>query len=80
MEKKFCLLKKSDGIRGEIGKKKIYEITVSGNFLLTSWGMAEKVSRQSAKQWFATPAAAAQAANVKMYEKLGKGYELAYTV
>lgn len=80
MDKKFCLLKTSDGVRGQAGKKKVYEIMISGTYLLTSWGMAEKTQRQSAKQWFPSAAAASQAAHMKMYEKLGKGYELVYSV
>jgi predicted DNA-binding WGR domain protein len=80
MDKKWCLLKTSDGARGQAGKKKVYEITISGTYMLTSWGMAEKTQRQSAKQRFPSHAAASQAASMKMYEKLGKGYELVYTV
>lgn len=48
MEKKWCLLKVSDGQRGNNGKKKVYEITVSGNSVSYSWGMAEKPGRRTA--------------------------------
>jgi predicted DNA-binding WGR domain protein len=80
MDKKWCLLKKSDGTRGEADKKKIYEVIVLGNQLHTSWGMAEKTSRQHATQNFANAGAASQAAHTKIVEKLARGYEIAYTV
>lgn len=78
--KKFCLLKNSDGNRGIAGKKKIYEILVDGNKVTFSWGMAEKTTRQTKTQFFYSPAGAMQAAKVQMYNKISSGYELAYAV
>lgn len=80
MEKKFCLLKNSDGARGANGKKKIYEITVNGNTVTMSWGMAEKPNRQTKVETFSHPAYAMQAATTKVWEKVSGGYEIAYTV
>lgn len=80
MEKKWCLLKVSDGQRGNNGKKKIYEITVSGNSVVTSWGMAEKPNRQSQTQFTFNEYIALQVAKEKLWEKLAKGYKLAYEV
>jgi predicted DNA-binding WGR domain protein len=78
--KKFCLLKNSDGERGFAGKKKIYEIIIDGNKLTFSWGMAEKSNRQTKVQYFYTNWAANQAAQVQMFNKINGGYELAYEV
>jgi len=80
MEKKFCLLKDSDGARGINGKKKIYEVTVTGNTVTMSWGMAEKPNRQTKVETFIHPAYAMQAATTKVWEKVSGGYEIAYTV
>jgi len=80
MEKKWCLLKVSDGQRGANGKKKVYEITVSGNSVTTVWGMAEKSSRQSQVQYAYSENGAMQMAKEKLWEKLAKGYKLAYEV
>jgi predicted DNA-binding WGR domain protein len=80
MEKKWCLLKESDGSRGANGKKKIYEVSVSGSIVRTSWGMAEKSNRQQQVQNTYSESYARQLAFMKVQEKLDKGYELAYTV
>ena len=78
--KKWCLLKTSDGNRGLNGKKKVYEVVVDGNVVRTSWGMAEKASRQSAVQTFYSAQSANYAAQLKVNEKLGRGYVIAYVV
>ena len=78
--KKWCLLKTSDGSRGQAGKKKVYEVVLDGNVVRTSWGMAEKPSRQSAVQTFYSAQSANYAAQLKVSEKLGRGYVLAYEV
>jgi hypothetical protein len=83
MEKKIALLKASDigpmG-RGQAGKKKVYEIQVSGRVVTFSWGMAEKVRRStSTKVCVSHQAALAEASN-KKWEKLLGGYTLAYEV
>lgn len=80
MKTKWCLLKESDGARGANGKKKVYEITIEGTVVRTSWGMAEKRARQRGARWFSSETAAHQFAMNKRYEKLAKGYELAYAV
>jgi len=80
MEKKWCLLKDSDGSRGSAGKKKIYEVSVSGTIVRTSWGMAEKPNRQSEVKDLHDEHYARQLAYMKVQEKLDKGYELAYSV
>ena len=38
--KRWCLIKESDGNRGLIGKKKMYEIEVIQNRMTVSCGMA----------------------------------------
>lgn len=80
MEKKWCLLKESDGVRGDSGKKKIYEVRVEGSTLRCEWGMAEKTSRQSSVETFYSENAAMQQALNKVYAKLDKGYKLAFVV
>lgn len=80
MQKKWCLLKTSDGARGANGKKKVYEVTVDGTIVRTSWGMAEKGSRQTETKQVYSESYARQLAFIKVQEKLDKGYELAYSV
>lgn len=80
---KWCLLKGSDigpQGRGQTGKKKVYEVTVSDNVLRCSWGMAEKLQRQSSRKVFATNQAAISAAYAKVYDKQDHGYQIAYAV
>lgn len=80
MDKKWCLLKDSDGNRGIDGKKKVYEVIVLGTTVHMSWGMAEKTSRQTTTIECANPNIAAQIAHTKVYSKMASGYKLAYTV
>lgn len=80
MEKKWCLLKESDGARGDAGKKKVYEVRIAGNTVVCEWGMAEKVSRQSSVQTFWNENAAQQQALEKVYAKIGRGYKLVFVV
>lgn len=80
MEKKWCLLKVSDGNRGVAGKKKIYEIVVKDNVVEFSWGMAEKANRQSSKLVTANGQYAMYEAKQKLWDKLASGYSLAYEV
>lgn len=80
MTTKWCLLKESDGARGAIGKKKVYEVILDGTKVRTVWGMAEKDSRQTQVQNFLDPHYARQWAAIRVQEKLSKGYELAYSV
>ena len=80
MNKKWCLLKASDGERGTNGKQKVYEVIVDGSKVITVWGMAEKTQRQTAVQQVYSESYARQLAFMKVQEKLEKGYELAYAV
>lgn len=78
--KKWCLLKESDGTRGIIGKKKMYEIVVDENRMTVMWGMAEKPSRQIKVQYFSSEQGAVYAAQQRIMDKQDKGYVLAYSV
>jgi len=80
MDRKWCLLKASDGGRGDQGKKKVYEVVVTDNVLRCEWGMAEKLSRQSSTKVFMTSQSAVWAAHEKVSAKLGRGYTIAYAV
>jgi predicted DNA-binding WGR domain protein len=80
MEKKWCLLKQSDGARGDAGKKKVCEVRLVGNVVHCEWGMAEKVSRQSSRHVFGSPQSAMRFAYEKVSAKLDRGYAVAYTV
>jgi predicted DNA-binding WGR domain protein len=77
---KWCLLKESDGARGAAGKRKVYEVTVDGDTVYCSWGMAEKASRQSSVTRCWSHQSAVWAAREKVSQKLAKGYEIAYQV
>lgn len=76
---KTVLVSKSQGERGNEGKKKVYEIVVEGNKVTVSWGMAEKPNRQTQTHWFGSPNFAENFAFEKKWAKLDKGYEVAYT-
>jgi len=80
MNKKWCLLKTSDGERGSNGKQKVYEVIVDGTKVITVWGMAEKTQRQTQTKQVYSESYARQLAFQKVQEKLDKGYELAYAV
>lgn len=80
---KWCLLKDSavgPMGRGQNGKKKVYEVTLDGNVLVCSWGMAEKPNRQSSRQVFYSAQAARSAAFEKVWAKQARGYAVAYRV
>jgi len=79
-EKKWCLLKVSDGNRGLNGKKKIYEVVVVENKVSMSWGMAEKAQRQNKVVTTYSNQSALSIAQEKVAEKLNGGYVLAYVV
>lgn len=79
METKWCLIKSSDGDRGALGKKKVYELSIEGNKLVAVWGMAEKPSRQSQTLRFSSEQGARWAAFDKIQSKINKGYKLAYS-
>ena len=80
MNSKWCLLKRSDGVRGEAGKRKVYEVTVSDCTLICEWGMAERPSRQRSVQHFSTNQAARAAGYAKVWSKRDRGYEVVYSV
>lgn len=79
METKWCLIKSSDGDRGALGKKKVYELSIEGNQLVAVWGMAEKPNRQSQTLRFSSEQGARWAAFDKIQSKINKGYKLAYS-
>ena len=79
MEKKWTLLKASDGARGAAGKKKIYEVWVRDNVLVCEWGMAEKRQRQHSTAVFASHQGAVSAAYDKVWSKVDRGYAVAFT-
>ena len=80
MEKKWCLLKQSDGARGDAGKKKVYEVRVAENVVYCEWGMAEKASRQSSRHYFGSAQSALVFAHENVHSKYDRGYTLAYSV
>jgi predicted DNA-binding WGR domain protein len=76
---KIVLVSKSQGERGQDGKKKIYEITVNGNVVTVSWGKAEVSARQTQVKRFTNEYYAERFASEKKWAKLEKGYEVAFT-
>lgn len=77
---KIVLVSNSQGDRGEVGKKKVYEISIEGDhWVVLSWGMAEKSQRQTQRKWFPNPYTLNTFVNDKKWEKLSKGYTIAYT-
>ena len=80
MTKKWCLMKKSDGQRGQDGKKKVYEIVVVGSAVHCEWGMAEKTARQRSIKQFGSEQAARWFALEKVHAKQDRGYEVVYAV
>ena len=73
---KMILASRSQGERGQAGKKKIYEIVVNGNCVIVRWGKAEEDTRQSQTKFFQSEWAAKAFANEKKWAKIEKGYEL----
>lgn len=76
---KIVLVAGSDGERGQDGKKKVYEIIVEDNFVTLMWGKAEEARRQSKRTWFSNHSYAQMFANEKKWEKISRGYSVAYT-
>lgn len=76
---KTVLVATSDGERGQDGKKKIYEIVVEGNTVTMMWGKAEEARRQTKREFFANAFTAQMFATDKKWEKVNKGYTVAYT-
>ena len=75
--KKLILVKNSDGQRGANGKKKIYEIVVVDNRVITSWGKAEELDKQQTQtKVFGSAQQALWFAYDKQWSKQAKGYEL----
>jgi predicted DNA-binding WGR domain protein len=79
MQTKWCLVKVSDGTRGALGKKKVYELSIDGNSFTAVWGMAEKPARQHQVKSFTSAQGARWAAMDKLQSKLDKGYVIAYS-
>lgn len=81
MQKRWCLLKESDGNRGLDGKKKVYNVHLDGKTVRFEWGMAEKDARQTKTQVFASAQEANFFALAQVSKKLhDRGYELVYAV
>ena len=83
MHRKWALLKASDTGpmgRGQAGKKKVYEITVSDNVVTFEWGMAELTRRQRQVRVCRSHQAALGLAYEKLGAKTGGGYQIAYAV
>lgn len=76
---KIVLVSLSQGERGNEGKKKIYQIIWSGNKVVLSWGKAEEERRQTSTKFFGSAYAAQNFVMEKKWEKLDKGYTIAYT-
>jgi predicted DNA-binding WGR domain protein len=76
--KKIVLVNDSEGVRGAIGKKKVYEILVEGNKVTLSWGMAEKSNRQTKVEWFGNANHAEAFATEKQWSKVDRGYQIAF--
>ena len=76
---KIVLTSTSTGQRGQNGKKKVYEIIVSGRSVEVRWGKAEEDQRQAQTKFFAFDWQAQQFALGKKWEKVEKGYVVAYT-
>jgi predicted DNA-binding WGR domain protein len=72
----MILASRSQGERGQNGKKKIYEIVVDGNRVIVRWGKAEEDTRQTQTKWFQSEWEAKSFATNKKWEKIDKGYEL----
>lgn len=74
---KWILVKKSDGDRGNAGLKKIYQVIVEDNKVITLWGKAEEVSAQAKQvKTFAYPYLASAYASDKVQSKITRGYEV----
>ncbi len=83
MEKRIVMLKdsaKGPMGRGQSGKKKVYEIRVDFNVVTFSWGMAEKVQRQTNRIVCSSQQAALGVAREKQWQKQDSGYRIAYEV
>lgn len=74
---KWILVKKSDGERGNAGLKKIYQVIVEDNKVITLWGKAEEVAPQAKQvKTFAWSYQAKAYAYNKVESKLTRGYEV----
>lgn len=79
MEKRIILAKASavgPMGRGQSGKKKVYEILVTGRMVTFSWGMAEKTQRQTCTIASATEQGAVALAWQKKWAKMDRGYSV----
>lgn len=80
MNKRIIMVKGSDcgpmG-RGQMGKQKVYEILVQDNKVTFSWGMAEKVQRQTKVIFARSNQHALAAAREKQWDKVSRGYRVA---
>jgi predicted DNA-binding WGR domain protein len=63
--------------RGQTGKKKVYEIRVSGDTVTFSWGMAEKAHRATQVIRTNSFQDAMEIAHEKKWAKVERGYRVA---
>jgi predicted DNA-binding WGR domain protein len=79
MNKRIILARTSDvgpmG-RGQAGKQKVYEILVTENTVTFSWGMAEKVQRQTKRVTCRSHQHALSEAYAKVTAKQERGYRV----
>jgi len=74
---KWILVKKSDGNRGNAGLKKIYQVILEDDKVITQWGKAEEIAPQAKQEkTFAYSFLAKSYAREKVEAKMSKGYEL----
>lgn len=78
MNKRWCLLKASDGQRGINGKQKMYEIVIEDNVVTFSWGMAEIKRRQTKRLVCRSYQHALGEAYAKIDAKVSGGYRIAF--
>jgi predicted DNA-binding WGR domain protein len=80
MSEAIIILAKASDIgpmgRGQAGKKKVYEIRVSGDTVTFSWGMAEKTQRQTQVIRTNSFQDARGIALEKKWDKMARGYRV----
>jgi predicted DNA-binding WGR domain protein len=74
---KWILVKESDGQRGDMGKKKVYEIVLNGSTVTVMWGKFEETHKQQTLvKEFGSAYSARQWADEQRNAKRKKGYNL----
>ena len=73
---RFFLTKPSDGQRGAMGKRKMYEIFQADKTVIIEYGMLERGENHSEMKEFDCENSAKEFALDKYYSKVKKGYEV----